>query len=72
MLIQWSDEDDAYLVTLPEWHRAVMQPVTHGTTYDEAARNGAEVLEMLIAGAIEDGDALPTPETYHAPLAAAQ
>ena len=30
MLIEWSDEDQAYLVTLPEWAGRVIMPVTHG------------------------------------------
>ncbi len=33
MLIEWSEEDQAYLVTLPEWADRVMMPATHGSTY---------------------------------------
>ena len=33
MVIQWSEEDDAFLVTLPEWEGRVFNPVTHGETY---------------------------------------
>ena len=40
MLIQWSVEDDVYLVTLPEWDGQVMNPVTHGSTYEQAVANG--------------------------------
>jgi predicted RNase H-like HicB family nuclease len=36
LLIQRSDEDQAYLVTLPEWEDRVLGPVTHGDTYEEA------------------------------------
>lgn len=32
MLIQWSEEDTAFLVTLPEWEGRVYNPVTHGDT----------------------------------------
>jgi len=32
MLIEGSEEDQAYLVTLPEWANRVMMPVTHGNT----------------------------------------
>jgi predicted RNase H-like HicB family nuclease len=63
MLIHWSDEDQAYLVTLPEWAHTVLQPVTHGDTYIEAARNGQEVLEMLVAEAEDKGEALPSVQT---------
>jgi predicted RNase H-like HicB family nuclease len=43
MIIEWSDEDDAYIVTLPEF------PIchTHGATREEALKNGQEVLELL-------------------------
>lgn len=61
MLIAWPDEDQAYLVTLPEWAERVMQPVTHGDTYEEAAKHGHEVLEMLINIANQEGRSLSTP-----------
>src|SRR2546421_8529773 len=50
MLIQWSDEDQAYLVALPEWegHLFNWDAATHGATYEEAARHGREVLELLV------------------------
>ena len=64
MLIQWSDEDQAYLVTLPEWESQVFGPVTHGNTYEEAVRNGNEVLEMLVEAARESGEPLPEPRVF--------
>lgn len=67
MVIEWSDEDQAYLVTLPEWASVVFQPVTHGATYVEAAEHGAEVLEMLVQGAKEEGEELPEPHTFQPP-----
>jgi predicted RNase H-like HicB family nuclease len=60
MEIYWSDESQAYLVTLPEF-TAVSQPCTHGTTYEEAARNGQEVLELLIEEFQARGQSLPKP-----------
>ncbi len=59
LVIYWSDEDDAYLVSLPDWDGIVMNPSTHGDTYAEAVRNGEEVLEMLIESMKEDGETLP-------------
>jgi antitoxin HicB len=59
MRIEWSEEDQAFLVTLPEWAEQVIQPVTHGETYEEAVKNGHEALEMLIEDAQEDGEPLP-------------
>jgi len=66
MLIEWSEDDQAYLVTLPEWASQVSMPVTHGNTYDEAVKNGREVLEMLINDAKRNGEPLPQPRTHAA------
>ena len=65
MLIEWSEEDQAYLVTLPEWAQQVYMPATHGDTYEEAAKNGREVLEMLINDAKKNEEPLP-PSSIHA------
>lgn len=59
MQIAWSDEDNAFLVTLPEWVGRVMQPVTHGDTYEEAAQHGHEVREMLIESTQQEGKPMP-------------
>jgi predicted RNase H-like HicB family nuclease len=59
MVIQWSDEDNAYLVHLPEF--PWQQFVTHGETYVEAAAHGQEVLEGLIEMYQEKGKPLPEP-----------
>ena len=64
MLIEWSGEDQAYLVTLPEWAGRVIMPVTHGNTYSEAVEQGQEVLKLLVESAIQDGEPLPTPKVY--------
>ncbi|WIG59185.1 MAG: hypothetical protein OJF49_001932 [Ktedonobacterales bacterium] len=61
MLIQWSDEDQTYLVTLPEWAERVLGPVSHGNTYEEAVQHGREALEALIASAHKHNEPLPHP-----------
>ena len=63
MLIEWSEEDRAYLVSLPEFVH-VIQPVTHGSTYAEAARKGQEVLELLVESSARDGETLPSPKMF--------
>ena len=45
VIIQWSDEDQTYVVSLPEWGTGCK---THGATYEQAARNAGEVLKMLL------------------------
>ncbi len=64
MVIKWSDEDSVYLVSLPEWMPLLInkEAVTHGATYEEAARNGQEVIEMLIEEWEAKGKTLPTPQ----------
>jgi len=61
IVIQWSDEDDCFVVTLPEWGKYCH---THGDTYEEAIKNAQEVLELLIDSSLEDGKALPEPQKF--------
>jgi antitoxin HicB len=60
MLIEWSDEDQVYIVTLPEFGG----PKTHGETYEQAAKHGREVLELLIETVLEQGEKLPRPAKF--------
>lgn len=54
--IQWSDEDNCFIASLPEWGEFCH---THGDTYADALKNAEEVLELLIKSALEDGEMLP-------------
>ncbi|MEL7244202.1 MAG: type II toxin-antitoxin system HicB family antitoxin [Cyanobacteria bacterium P01_H01_bin.150] len=63
IIVQWSDKDKCYVVSLPEFEN-ILQPCTHGDTYEEAVKNAQEVLEMLIESALEDGETLPEPKTW--------
>ncbi len=60
VLIQWSDEDQKYVVSLPEFGPYAH---THGDTYEEALKNAQEVLELLIETYQEQGRELPQPKT---------
>jgi antitoxin HicB len=65
VVIQWSDEDQVYVVSLPEWGSLAK---THGRTYEEAARNAREALELLIENHDSTGHGpLPQPKLYHYP-----
>lgn len=66
MVLEWSEEDEAYLVVLPEWADHIMMPVTHGSTYEEAVKHGQEVIEMLVNSAIRSGEPLPSPKVHAA------
>ncbi len=59
IVILWSDEDQCYLVHLPEFPTQTFH--THGDTYEEALKNAQEVLELLIEEYKEDGKTLPQP-----------
>lgn len=61
MVIQWSAEDQCYLVHLPDF--PCQQFHTYGETYEEAAKHGQEVIESLIEWYQAEGKTLPTPNT---------
>ena len=61
IIIHWSDEDECFVVSLPEWGEFCH---THGNTYEEALQNAQEVLELLIETSPEDGELLPNPITF--------
>ncbi len=65
MVIQWSDEDQAYVVSLPEFGPYAK---THGSTYEEAARQGQEALESLLEAYQADGRPLPEPAKLGSPV----
>ena len=58
VLIQWSDEDSCFLLSLPDFTEE-QQWVTHGETYQEALENAVEVMDILIEIYEEKGKALP-------------
>jgi predicted RNase H-like HicB family nuclease len=64
MVIQWSDEDQAYIVSFPEWEAVGHTGHVHGKTYTEAAQQGVELLDNLVAWAGQSGDPIPTPHTF--------
>lgn len=63
MVVQWSDDDQAYLVSLPEWEGRVLNPTTHGTSYEDAIRQAREALEALASSARKQNEPLPEPRT---------
>src|SRR6266540_948362 len=60
MIIEWSDEDNAYIVTVPELSGCR----THGRTYEEAVAQGQDAIESWIDAARADGDTVPSPRTF--------
>lgn len=66
MVIRWSEEDQVFVVSLPEFGDYVQ---THGDTYEEAARSGCEVLELLVESFQAEGRPLPAPQLYDSSVA---
>lgn len=66
LLIQWSEEDQLYLATCPEFRNLVNVEgaFTHGDTWEEAAREAAVALEGVSESLEEDKIALPEPKLY--------
>lgn len=60
IIIQWSTEDNKYIVSLPEFGPYAH---THGDTYASALKNAEEVLELLIEDYQAQGKPLPQPMT---------
>ena len=61
--IIWSEEDDCYVVELPEFANEIQRYFTHGDTYKEALDNAQEVIELLIESYKAEGRTLPQPQT---------
>ena len=64
IVIQWSDEDNCFLVSLPDF-KDEQKWVTHGETYQEALENAVEVMDMLVDIYKEKGKTLPVAETLY-------
>ena len=58
LIIRWSDEDNLYIAWVPELGTGVK---THGSSYEEAARMGQEVIEMMMD---LDNSPHPMPEPW--------
>ncbi|MCY7393188.1 MAG: type II toxin-antitoxin system HicB family antitoxin [Leptolyngbyaceae cyanobacterium CAN_BIN12] len=63
MMMQWSDEDQLFLVTIPEFADRVVMPCTHGKTREEAIHSGEEVIEMYLEAWHTEGEVIPEPTT---------
>ncbi|GBO55126.1 hypothetical protein APA_3176 [Pseudanabaena sp. lw0831] len=57
MIIIWSEEDNSYLVHLPDFPFQKFH--THGDTYEEAAKHGQEVIDSYLELYREQGKSFP-------------
>jgi len=58
MIVYWSDDDQSYIVEVPELPGCMAD----GKTYGEAVRNAEEVIEEWIETAKELGRPIPEPK----------
>ena len=58
-IVQWSDKDKLFLVTIPEFSDRVIMPCTHGKTRQEAIVKGEEVIEMYLEAWQAEGEVIP-------------
>ena len=61
MCIEWSDKDNVYVVSFPQWKNSVGVPITTGKTFDEAIQNGRDLFELLTEAS--EADCIPPPAT---------
>ena len=60
MIIEWSNEDNAYLVAIPDLPGAH----SHADTYVEAAEEGQRLIEEWLEIAREHGWVIPQPRAH--------
>ncbi len=58
MIIYWSDEDQAFLVEVPE----LAGCMADGKTYQEAVKNAEQIIQEWIETALEFGREVPEPK----------
>ncbi|WP_341525713.1 type II toxin-antitoxin system HicB family antitoxin [Nostoc sp. UHCC 0302] len=63
MIVQWFDEDQLSLITIPELVEFVIMPCTHGRTRAESIRNSEEVIEMYLEAWQVEGEFIAKPTT---------
>jgi predicted RNase H-like HicB family nuclease len=61
MIVQWSEEDQLFLVTIPEFADRVLMPCTHGKTREQAIRNGEDVIDLYLEAWQTEGALIPEP-----------
>ena len=66
MNVQWSEADQLFLVTIPEFADLVIMPCTHGKTREQAIHNGEEVIEMYLEAWQMEDESIPEPKILQA------
>lgn len=64
MIISWSEEDQAYIVSVPELPGCMAD----GKTHEEAIKNAEIIIREWIETALEDGEEIPEPNLFSMPV----
>jgi predicted RNase H-like HicB family nuclease len=60
MVLEWDPEGQVYVVTIPELPGCN----SHGSSYEDAARKGAEAIEAWVTLLIDTGLPVPAPRPW--------
>lgn len=60
IVIQWSEKDNCFVASLPEWGNRN----TQGNSYEQALENAKQVLSSLVGFSESQGETLPPPQTF--------
>ena len=63
IVIQWSEKDNCYVATLPEWQ----QCHALGKSYEEALTKARQAIDILVKTSLADGRILPEAKTFQDP-----
>lgn len=63
IVIQWSQQDECYVASLPEWSNQN----TYGESYEAALANAQQFLTSLIESAQAEGKSLPKASIFQIP-----
>ena len=63
IVIQWSQKDNCFVASLPEWD----DYNTQGDSYEQALDNAQQVLSSLIESFTSQGQPLPEAKTFQIP-----
>ena len=63
IVIQWSQKDNCFVASLPEWNNRN----TSGETYEQALANAQKMLASLIESSVSQGKSLPQAQTFQIP-----
>lgn len=64
MVMSWSEEDQAYIVSVPELPGCMAD----GKTPEEAVKNTEIIIQEWIEAALEDGEEIPEPHMFSMPI----